>query len=295
MQAKISTLRDALAWGRSYLKSCTIENPFLDAEVLLAHVTGLDRAGLYREDGRELTPAQARAYQNLVKRRARREPVAYLTGEKEFFGLSFRVNPSVLIPRPETELLVETAVLLGKEFASSGGGRVLFAEAGTGSGAVAVSLAKLFPPAFVYATDISAPALEVARENAGRHGVRGRIVFLEGDLLTPLFSFGLAGRINIVAANLPYVPAAALETLAADVRLYEPLAALDGGPDGLSLYRRLIPQAQQLLSVPGYLLAEIGPGQAEDFLRLLAEEGSWEAGVLFDYGGRERVVRAKTC
>lgn len=292
-------MREALARGRDYLKRCSVENPFLDAEVLLARVTGLDRAGLYREGERKLAQKEAAAYSQLLARRAAREPVAYLTGEKEFMGLSFLVNPAVLIPRPETELLVENALLLAREFFSSGE-PVFLAEAGTGSGAVAVSVASFLPDSFVYATDISPGALAVAEKNAERQGVREKIVFLEGDLLSPLFALGLTGRINIVLANLPYVPTARLKRLAPDVRRYEPLLALDGGPDGLSLYRRLIPQARHLLSVPGWLLVEIGPGQGAGILQFLEDDARnapggrpWEAEVLFDYGGRERIVRAK--
>ncbi|MEW6274994.1 MAG: peptide chain release factor N(5)-glutamine methyltransferase [Bacillota bacterium] len=299
---ELEQIQKALGWAREYLRGCGVEGAALDAEVLLAHVTGLDRAGLYRESGRALSPREAEAYRRLVERRGRREPVAYLTGKKEFMGLEFLVGPAVLIPRPETELLVEKACALAREFVSRprelvdpergpGVQELLIADAGTGSGAIAVSLAVFLPAARIYATDCSSAALAVARENARRHGVAGRISFLQGDLLSPLFALNLAGRLVLIVANLPYIPAAELPGLMPDVRCYEPLSALDGGPDGLAHYRRLLPQARRCLSDGGRLLMEIGPGQGEKVGRLLAEN-NWHYQIIPDLAGRERVVLA---
>jgi len=291
-----------------------VESAALDAEVLLAHVTGLNRAGLYRESERPLTAPEAQAYRRLVERRGQREPVAYLTGKKEFMGLEFAVSPAVLIPRPETELLVEKACALAQELLfrrreascgeetscreeAAGFGEntpppeILIADAGTGSGAIAVSLAFFLPAAGIYATDCSPTALEVAEKNARRHGVAERISFLQGDLLAPLFDLDLTGRLELIVANLPYIPTAELSGLMPDVRRYEPLSALDGGPDGLALYRRLLPQARRLLSRSGCLLMEIGPGQGEKLGRLLAEAG-WRYQLIHDLAGRERIIRA---
>jgi len=291
------TLRAALDWARGYLRERGGESVALDAEVLLAHVTGLDRAGLYRESERVLTSRETEAYRRLVARRGQREPVAYLTGKKEFMGLEFAVSPAVLIPRPETELLVEKACTLARELVSErsglpgAGGELLLADVGTGCGAIAVSLAVFLPEARIYATDCSSAALEVAEKNARRHGVAARISFLQGDLLTPLFDLDLTGRLDLIVANLPYVPTAELPGLMPDVRCYEPLSALNGGPDGLAPYRRLLPQARRLLSGSGRLLIEIGAGQGGRVGRLLADN-NWSYQVIRDLAGRERVVLA---
>lgn len=294
---KVTSLRAALDWARGYLRRRGVESAALDAEVLLAHVTGLDRAGLYREGERTLTPREAEACRQLVERRAQREPVAYLTGKKEFMGLEFKVNRAVLIPRPETELLVERAwalarnLLLGRDGPAGPETELLIADVGTGSGAIAVSLAKFLPAARIYALDCSPAALEVARVNARRHGVAERIVFLQGDLLLPLFALNLTGKITLVVANLPYIPTGELRRLMPDVRCYEPLGALDGGPDGLVHYRRLLPQARRMLADCGYLLMETGPGQGKQLGRLLAEDG-WQQELIPDLAGRERVILA---
>ncbi|MGB9804213.1 N5-glutamine methyltransferase family protein, partial [Desulfofundulus sp.] len=203
-----------------------------------------------------------------------------------------------LVPRPETELLVETALELLSGVPDPGsrghGGeeRLSLADAGTGSGAIAVSLAYYLDKALVYATDISRAALAVAAENARRHGVAGRIVLLEGDLLSPLRAFLSPGSLSLVAANLPYIPSADIGRLMPDVARYEPHLALDGGPDGLELYRRLVPQAQELLVPGGYLLMEIDPSQVPLIPRLLPE-GSWRYRVRRDLAGRERLVVAQ--
>ncbi|OAT79766.1 protein-(glutamine-N5) methyltransferase, release factor-specific [Desulfotomaculum copahuensis] len=304
---------EALAEAGAFLQKCGVDGAALDAQVLLAHCTGLDRAGLYREGQRELTREQADNFRALVRRRAAREPVAYLTGHREFMGLDFLVRPGVLIPRPETELLVEEALaqpakrrnggtfpggadapgIAGGGHARRGGpaGALRIADAGTGSGAIAVSLARFLPAALVYATDISPAALDTARQNAFRHGVAERISFFSGDLLVPLLERGLAGRLDLVAANLPYVPSAGLPGLMPDVRLYEPSTALDGGPDGLDLYRRLIPQAKELLAPGGHLLIEIDPSQAP-LIPALLDRRDWVYAVRRDLAGRERLVAA---
>ncbi|MBE3587374.1 MAG: peptide chain release factor N(5)-glutamine methyltransferase [Thermoanaerobacteraceae bacterium] len=279
----------ALAAARAFLQQKNIPAAPLEAEVLLAHVTGLDRPGLYREAGRRLTPREEARLWELLHRRAAGEPVAYLTGRREFMGLDFLVTPDVLIPRPETELLVETALALLRGHCTQ---RLLLADVGTGSGAIAVSLARYFPAATIYATDLSAAALAVAVENARRHGVSGRICFLQGDLLSPVQEILPPGSLSLVAANLPYIPSREMGRLMPDVALYEPRLALDGGDDGLALYRRLIPGAHRLLVPGGYLLMEIDPAQAPSFAPLLPEE-DWSYRVERDLAGRERLVVAR--
>jgi release factor glutamine methyltransferase len=278
-------VKEALAYGRQTLRRAGVPEAAVDAEVLLAHVLATDRLALYRDERRALSPREWSLFRDLLARRARREPVAYLTGRKEFMGLTFAVNRAVLIPRPETELLVERALALLADREAP-----VVVDVGTGCGAVAVSLAYYHCGAEIYATDISEAALAVARENAARHGVAHRVSFYCGDLLAPV-AF-LAGRVDLVAANLPYVPSAELARLPPDVRNYEPRAALDGGPDGLALHRRLVPQATRTLRTGGVLLAEVGPGQGGVLAEWLAAAGWRGTRLILDYGGRERVVEA---
>lgn len=277
---------EALAMARAFLRQRGIPAAALEAELLLARAAGTDRVGVYREAERVFLPAEEEKLWELLRRRADGEPVAYLLGEKEFMGLSFAVTPAVLIPRPETELLVETALLLlgGEE-------EPLVAEAGTGSGCIAVSLARYHPGVVVYATDISPAALEVAAQNARRHGVEGRVRLLRGDLLAPLLALGFSGRLSLVAANLPYVARGEIPQLPVEVSRYEPRVALDGGEDGLDLYRRLVPQAEELLRPGGHLLMEIGPSQAALVPTLFAG-GPWQYAIKEDLAGRPRLVVA---
>ncbi|OPY59685.1 MAG: Release factor glutamine methyltransferase [Pelotomaculum sp. PtaU1.Bin035] len=276
------TVKEALSRARKRLMDGGADSPALDAEVLLAYVTGLDRAGLYRDLANVLAPGEEAVFSALVARRRAGEPVAYLTGRKEFMGLEFIVNRFVLIPRPETELLVEAAARLSP--APS-----LIVDVGTGSGAIAVSLAVLVPEAVVYATDRSFEAIETARLNAYLHGAGQRVLFFQGDLLAPLSGLDLAGRVDLVTANLPYIPTKDLPALPRDVRLFEPPSALDGGADGLDLYRRLIPMAAGILKPGGTLLMEIGCGQREAAAGLL-QPPLREAAVLKDLAGRDRMV-----
>lgn len=280
----MATIKEALAAARAYLNEKGIKGAALDAEVLLMHCTGLDRVALLRDDHHVLTPDQETAFGRLLERRGRAEPIAYLIGRREFMGLDFAVDPRVLIPRPETEMMVERVLGFSN--------KKIIIDVGTGSGAVAVSLATFLPDTQIYATDISAQALEVAQKNASRHQVRERVAFCRGDLLEPLRGLGLEGRVDVVTANLPYVPTGELPELMPDVRLYEPALALDGGIDGLDLYRRLIPAAREFLAPRGHLLMEITPGQGDILLRLLSADG-WQGQVEADLAGLERLVVAR--
>jgi len=280
------TIRQILQEARRKLQKVEGAAPALDSEVLLSHVTGLDRAGLYREWECTLPAHEEKYFWEMVMRRLLGEPVAYLTGCKEFMGLDFKVNPSVLIPRPETELLVETALALLPP-------APLVIDVGTGSGAIAVSLASFLPESIVYATDCSGEALEVARNNAARHGVGSRVRFFRGELLEPLAGVVPANGVDLIAANLPYISSDELAGLPRSVRQFEPVLALDGGKGGLELYRRLIPTAAILLKKGGLLLLEIGFDQARDMLGLL--ETSWEADIVKDLAGLDRLVVARLC
>jgi release factor glutamine methyltransferase len=278
------TVGEALAWARTVLRTGHGETPALDAAVLLCSVLGCDRVDLYREPERVLTDIERVRFEQLVGDRLEGRPVAHLTGYREFMGLDLMVTPEVLVPRPETELIVEDVLRLVK----GGPEGSLVVDVGTGSGAIAVSLARHAPAARVLATDLSEAALSVARQNAERHRVK--VEFLLGDLLEPI-PVTLAGRIDVITANLPYVPTAQIDTLPPAVRA-EPRAALDGGPDGLDLYRRLIPQARRYLRPGGHLLFEIGPGQGGPALALVPR-ARWESRIMPDLAGWERVVIAR--
>ena len=254
----------------------------LEAELLLAFAWRVDRPGLYCRLNEEPAPAVIDSFEQLVERRLRGEPLAYLTGGREFMGLIFSVNPAVLVPRPETELLVETALgLLRKD-----GPSPMVIDVGTGSGAIAVSLAVHHPQLLVTALDISGAALVVARANARRHGVADRVSFIQGDLLADVDAAA-----DLIAANLPYIPTGELNGLPDEVRS-EPRLALDGGPDGLDLYRRLVPQAARLLKTDGHFLAELGPGQETAILNLVRPPG-WQARVDKDWAGLPRLLVAR--
>ncbi len=281
-------LRQALTLGRELLKLHNSPSYIIDAQVLLSKVTGLDRTGLLLKEEVVLTDEQQQQYKNLLDRRAWGEPVAYLTGSKEFMGLDFVVSPAVLIPRPDTELMVETALAF---LQSQGEGACLAADVGTGSGAIAVSLANYLPGLQVYAIDLSPDALAIAGQNAILHQVDRRVTLLQGNLLQPI-SLELSGRLNVITANLPYIPSGEIAGLMSDVKDYEPHLALDGGCDGLDLYRLFLPQAYNLLKPGGLLLMEIGPGQGEAAKKMLPEE-RWQAEIKLDLACRERLVVAQ--
>ncbi len=250
-----------------------------DAELLLLHVTGLTRAELMTHPSRELSESQMSAYRAAIARRKQHEPVQYITGTQEFYGRSFAVTPAVLIPRPETEHLVESVLAL-----HPAPKRIL--DIGTGSGILAITLALELPNATVTATDISATALAVARQNARSPGAN-RVRFVESDL----FAAVADERFDCIVANPPYV--ATDEVLEPQVRDYEPVTALYAGEDGLAVYRRLIPQAFEHLEAGGHLLVEIGHGQRDAVARLL-RTGSFE-GIQFidDLQGIPRVASAR--
>jgi release factor glutamine methyltransferase len=284
MPDPLLTVGEALAWARTVLRTGEGQTPALDAAVLLCSTLGCDRADLYRKPERTLTDVERDRFEEIIRGRLEGQPVAYLTGRREFMGLDFVVTPEVLVPRPETELIVEEALGILVDIPV----QPLVVDVGTGSGAIAVSLARQIPRAVMMAIDSSEAALSVARQNAQRHGVI--IGFLPGDLLDPIPAV-LAGKIDLVTANLPYIPATEIDALSAEVRS-EPRLALDGGPDGLDLYRRLVPQALRFLRSGGHLLFEIGHGQGRAALAIVPNP-VWESRILADLAERERVVIAR--
>jgi release factor glutamine methyltransferase len=274
----------ALAWARAVLARACDSEPS-DARVLLMHVLDVSHAALIAHPERALAPARAAAYRALVERRAAGEPVAYLTGTRAFYGRAFAVTPSVLIPRPETEHLVDAALAW-----AHGRHGLRIVDVGTGSGIIAVTLAAHLPGAQVWAVDVSAEALHTAQNNARRHGVFERIAFKAGDLLEPLAA--ARQRADLIAANLPYIPSDELDGLA--VVRHEPRGALDGGPDGLASIRRLLSQAPGVLASPGLLLLEIAADQGAP-VKALAQ-GAFpgaQIAILPDYAGHDRIVKTE--
>jgi release factor glutamine methyltransferase len=262
--APAATLRDALARATTALERGAVpsDSPRLDAEVLLRHVLGVTRAALYASPERPLSAAQEASYRPLLRRRAAGEPVAYLTGHREFMGLDFAVDARVLVPRPETETLVARVLSLLAAPPRGWPAAPLVADVGTGSGAIAVSVAALAREVRVVATDTSAAALAVARDNAARLLARhpgraaGRAWFVRCHLLT-----AVRGPVHVVAANLPYIPTGTIGRLPATVRDFEPHTALDGGGDGLDPYRALLEQVPSQIAAGGRLLMECDPDQ----------------------------------
>lgn len=281
-----------LPWGEALrqavrrLRNEGVDSPRLDSELLLAHALDTSRAAILAWPERQLTPKELTIFRNLVERRAAREPLAYITGRREFFGLEFQVDQRVLVPRPETELLVEQAIQVGR-------GRerpILIADVGTGSGVIAVTLAVQLREAIVYALDDSPGALAVAAGNARFHGVTDRVRCLQGDLLEPL-----PGPVDLITANLPYVSTGEWETLAPEIRLHEPRPALDGGADGLDSIRRLLATAGRHLRRAGVVLLEIGAKQGTAVVALAQShfEGA-SVEVCQDYAGLDRVLIIRT-
>jgi len=246
-------LKQALGKARGILVENNVEDASLEGELLLRHSLNIDRVQLYIDLGKELTSHQEGIFFNLLERRLNGEPAAYITGNREFYGLDFEVNPAVLIPRPESELLVGKALSIAKNRPLS-----TLADIGTGSGAIAVSLAVNLPRTLIYAADISAAALETALANCRKHGVADRVRLLEGNLLEPL-----PEPVDLIVANLPYVSQSELNPQS------EPPLALDGGADGTERIAQLCRQAGGKLRAGGCLLLEIGQGQREAVTAIL--------------------------
>lgn len=259
-----------------YFEKQGIESPRLTIELLLAHLLKKKRLELYLDFERDLEEAVLIRLRELVKRRAAGEPLQYVTGEADFCGLKFAVDKRVLIPRPETELLVAAVPAVNR-----------IVDVGTGSGCIAVALAKKFPAAEIYATDLSADALAVATENAKRHGVEKNIRFLQGDLLEALPS---SIKVDAVVSNPPYIASGEIGTLPKEVRDFEPMQALVAGEDGLKVYRRLVPDGRRVLLPGGGLYLELGAGQRPAVEQLCVAADYTVAAVVKDLQGHERVL-----
>jgi release factor glutamine methyltransferase len=281
------TILDIIRLTTDYLSQKGVETPRLDAEVLLADLLGLNRVDLYVQYDRPMTPAEINDYRDRVRRRAAREPAAYIIGRREFYSLDIHVSPDVLIPRPETELLVDEALDAARKRHSSSDGLLQIADIGTGSGAIALALAsELGARARIHAVDISPAALDVARLNAERLRLSEKILFYEGDLTAPLTGL----RFQLILANLPYIPRDAFHAMVPEVSRYEPHLALDGGEDGLELIQRLVVDAAPLLEPDGALLLEIWPSHGPDLRKLGVEHGFDRVVIRTDFAGRDRVA-----
>ena len=289
---KISvTLRSVLREAAETLSSNHIEQARLESEILLAHFLGLRKEDIIIYSDQELTDPQEEKFQQLVERRCRKEPLAYIVGHREFWSLEFKVNPKVLIPRPETEGVIERLLNLAGDETSEKVIRML--DVGTGSGILAIVAALEFPKARITAVDNSGDALEVARENALRHQVAERIEFLEMDLMRD-WDLPKNDLYDYILSNPPYIPSRELKQLMPDVRDYEPREALDGGPDGLACYRCIVANAFPYLKPGGHLIFEVGDDQAEPVQQSLQAHGGLdEIEIVQDLSGRDRVVSAR--
>ncbi|MDH5762654.1 MAG: peptide chain release factor N(5)-glutamine methyltransferase [Nitrospinota bacterium] len=267
-----------------------IEKARLEAELLLSHVLKVRKEDLIIYPGQELTAEQEERFGRLVERRCRKEPLAYILGDREFWSLTFQVDPNVLIPRPETEGIIERLLSLAGPEARLKPVRIL--DVGTGSGILAIVSAVEFVQARVTAVDISEVVLETARGNARRHQVADRINFLQMDLMQN-WILPENETFDFILSNPPYIPSKDIERLMPDIRNYEPQAALDGGPDGLNCYRSIVPNAFSCLNPGGHLIVEVGDGQSEAVKNILHDHGGFEdIEIVKDLSGRDRIVSA---
>jgi release factor glutamine methyltransferase len=280
-------LREALQSTRRALCQAGISDAATEAELLLGHILGMSKTQLYTRPERDLTAAERDRLSHLVRRRLEHEPTAYILGHCEFYGIDFCVDCRTLIPRPETELLVEKAVELGRRMCERGR-QIRIADVGTGCGAIAISLVLALPQAEIYAMDASASALEVAEMNCRRHALNGRVKLLQGNLLEPLPQLA-----DMIVANLPYIEDGELADLSPEIRNHEPAAALAGGEDGLERIRQMLGQMPGKVSHESYCLLEVGQGQGEaatSLIRKYFPEASTE--LIADLSGIGRVVKA---
>jgi release factor glutamine methyltransferase len=289
------TILRLLQWTTDYFSHRGIHSARLDAELIVSFTLGLTRVQLYTQFDRPLTPEELKKIKELVKRRAHREPLAYLRGTKEFFSMEFIVSPAVLIPRPETEILVEEALKIGinppnPPLEKGGeGGFIQVLDIGTGSGCISITLAKHLPHIHVWAVDISPAALEIAKINAKKHQVEDRITFLKWDLMKDTW-IGPPANFDMIVSNPPYIAISQLSQLAPEI-FYEPKMALEAGEEGLQFYPALLSFASAHLKPQGCMLFEIGEGQSEKLVLLCQEKGFENVEVIKDLSGKPRVLK----
>lgn len=286
-------LLDAIKSASAYLEKSGIADPLADAELLALHAAGIDRLRAYL-DNPEIDQKLLSRINRFIKRRAHGEPLQYIIGHVDFLGLEIRVGKGVLIPRPETEMLVEEAIKAVKSKAlsvkSSETPSPFFLDLCTGSGCIALALAKAFPAAQIYATDVSAKAMQYAKGNADSNGIKN-ITFLKGSLFSPLERHM---RFDLIAANPPYIRTNDIAGLQREIRKWEPERALDGGEDGLDFYRKILSRAAGHLKENGWILLELGFGQAEAVAEIARNSGFKNISVKKDFAGIERILKAET-
>ena len=292
MGSKRWAIKELLEVTAAYLKEKEIESPRLCAEILLAHLLKTTRLELYLHFEKPLNEGEIVAFRELIRRRLNREPIQHITGSQEFWSMDFAVDPRVLIPRPETEVLVEQAVSLYKGGELPGGEHPKVLDLGTGCGALAIAVAREIPGASIWASDISEDALAVARVNARRHGTADRIRFSRGDLFE--FDRTLCASFDLILSNPPYVSAGEFGSLPPEVRDFEPREALDGGEGGLDCIRTIIRQAPDNLNASGWLILEMDPRQMPEALELISGDDRYgQAERITDYSRRDRVVKCR--
>jgi release factor glutamine methyltransferase len=286
------TVRRLLEWTSGFFTRKEIDAPRLSAELLLAHVMGVPRIKLYTDYENTVSDKALTIYRELVRRAVEHEPIAYLTGKAHFFSLEFEVEPGVLIPRPDTETLVENVLQLARNTAGFESPRVI--DLCTGSGCIAAAIASRLKNSVIVATDISEKAVAVARKNLERLGVGDRVTVAQGDLFDPLKEMVDARPFDLIVANPPYIPTDEIPKLDRNVRDYEPISALDGGMDGLMVHRRIIEEAPGRLRAGGRMYLEIQFDQGPALTEILSRHEEFDdVRVLKDYGGNQRVVTAR--
>jgi len=292
MTQKRWTIQQILRVTTEFLTDRGIGSPRLCSEVLLSHQLKKSRVELYLEFDQPLSSSEITGYRSLIRRRLKKEPLQYITGHQEFWSLDFFVNPAVLIPRAETEILVEEAIKLKESSLLVDGARPEILDLGTGSGAIAISLAKEIESATIWASDISSEALAVARENAQHHNLNSRIKFCQGDLWQPFSDSSIA--FDIIISNPPYIPHEAFKTLPPEVRHHEPRLALDGHKNGMHFIERIIEESGIYLKSGGWLLIEMDPDQTERALCLIDSTQSFcYKERLMDYRKKYRLIKAQ--
>jgi release factor glutamine methyltransferase len=282
------TISSLLDWTTLYFTKHKIENPHLEAEILLAHALNIKRIDLYVQHERVLNEEELAAFKKLIIRRIKNEPIAHIIGYKPFISLDFIVSSDVLIPRPETEHVVEVVIDIIKAGQNKS---IKILDIGTGSGAIAVSLAYYTKNSFVTATDVSPKALQLAKQNAAKHGVSDRIKLLQGNLFEPLNGSDV---FDIIVSNPPYIPTGEIPSLQNEIKNFEPIKALDGGADGLDYYRKIMSKIDPFLKPEGYIVLEVGMAQAEEVSGIIRSKQIFaEPKIYEDYAGIKRVVEAR--
>lgn len=280
------TIGSLLKKGALILREAGSPSCYLDSELILRHITGFSKIDIIRDRDKDLDESVVLRFFALIEERKKGKPIQYITGHQEFMGIDFCIHGNVLIPRPDTEILVEKVLELIK-----GKAEPKIADVCTGSGAIAVSLAYYIPHAYVYASDISPEAIDCCRQNIERHGLKGRVKTLQGDLLEPLFEEGLEGKLDALVSNPPYISKKDMESLPTTIRCFEPHLALYGGKEGLDFYERILRDAARLLKKGGILAFEIGYDQRDAIIKLIQDHGVFvDIRTEKDLAGFDRVI-----